>query len=41
VRLVAVRAARDELIRLWQEGTISDEVLHHIEEELDYDESRL
>jgi Na+/H+ antiporter len=41
VRLTAVRAARDELIRLWQEGAISDEVLHHIEEELDYEESRL
>jgi CPA1 family monovalent cation:H+ antiporter len=41
VRLAAVRAARDELIRLWQEGAISDEVLHHIEEELDYEESRL
>ena len=41
VRLTAVRAEREELIRLWQEGTISDEVLHHIEEELDYEESRL
>jgi CPA1 family monovalent cation:H+ antiporter len=41
VRLTAVRAAREELIRLWQEGAISDEVLHHIEEELDYEESRL
>ena len=41
VRLAAVRAAREELIRLWQDGSISDEVLHHIEEELDYEESRL
>ncbi|MFL6567148.1 MAG: Na+/H+ antiporter [Burkholderiales bacterium] len=41
VRLAAVRAERDELIRLWQQGTISDEVLHHLEEELDYEESRL
>ena len=41
MRLAAVRAERDELIRLWQEGAISDEVLHHIEEELDYEESRL
>ena len=41
VRLAAVRAAREELIRLWQEATISDEVLHHLEEELDYEESRL
>jgi CPA1 family monovalent cation:H+ antiporter len=41
VRLAAVRAERDELIRLWQNGTIADEVLHHLEEELDYEESRL
>jgi len=41
VRLAAVRAERDELIRLWQDGTIGDEVLHHLEEELDYEESRL
>jgi len=41
VRLAAVRAERDELIRLWQNGTISDEVLHYLEEELDYEESRL
>ena len=40
-RMAAVRAERDELIRLWQAGTISDEVLHHLEEELDYEESRL
>jgi CPA1 family monovalent cation:H+ antiporter len=41
LRLAAVRAERDELIRLWQLGEISDEVLHHLEEELDYEESRL
>jgi len=41
VRLAAVRAERDELIRLWQDGAISDDVLHHLEEELDYEESRL
>ena len=41
MRLAAVRAERDELIRLWQNGTIADEVLHHLEEELDYEESRL
>jgi len=41
VRLAAVRAERDELIRLWQDGTIGDEVLHYLEEELDYEESRL
>jgi CPA1 family monovalent cation:H+ antiporter len=41
VRLAAVRAEREELIRLWQASEISDEVLHHLEEELDYEESRL
>lgn len=41
IRLAAVRAERDELIRLWQEAKISDEVLHHLEEELDYEEQRL
>jgi CPA1 family monovalent cation:H+ antiporter len=41
LRFAAVRAERDELIRLWQLGEISDEVLHQLEEELDYEESRL
>lgn len=41
LRLAAVRAERGELIRLWREGRISDDVLHHLEEELDYEESRL
>src|SRR5436190_10595577 len=41
LRLAAVHAARKELIRLWQEGAISDEVLHHLEEDLDYEEARL
>jgi CPA1 family monovalent cation:H+ antiporter len=41
VRFAAVRAEREELIQLWQDGKISDEVLHHLEEELDYEESRL
>jgi CPA1 family monovalent cation:H+ antiporter len=41
MRRTAVRAERDELIRIWRAGEISDEVLHHIEEELDYEESRL
>ena len=41
IRKNAVRAERDELIRIWRAGDISDEVLHHIEEELDYEESRL
>ena len=41
LRLAAVRAERAELIRVWRAGEISDDVLHHIEEELDYEESRL
>jgi CPA1 family monovalent cation:H+ antiporter len=41
VRIAAVRAEREELIRLWQAAEISDEALHHLEEELDYEESRL
>jgi CPA1 family monovalent cation:H+ antiporter len=41
LRLAAVKAERDELIRVWRDGEISDDVLHHLEEELDYEESRL
>jgi CPA1 family monovalent cation:H+ antiporter len=41
LRLAAVRAEREELIRIWRAGEISDDVLHHLEEELDYEESRL
>lgn len=41
LRLTAVRAEREELIRIWRNGEISDDVLHHLEEELDYEESRL
>jgi CPA1 family monovalent cation:H+ antiporter len=41
IRKAAVRAERDELIRIWRAGEISDEVLHRLEEELDYEESRL
>ena len=41
LRMAAVRAERAELIRVWRAGEISDDVLHHIEEELDYEESRL
>jgi len=40
LRLAAVRAERQELIRIWQAGEISDEILHHLEEELDYEEQR-
>jgi monovalent cation/hydrogen antiporter len=41
LRAAALRAERKELIRVWQENHISDDVLHHLEEELDYQESRL
>ena len=41
LRLAAVRAERQELIRIWRAGEISDDVLHHLEEELDYEEQRL
>jgi len=40
LRLAAVRAERQELIRIWRAGDISDEILHHLEEELDYEEQR-
>ena len=39
LRSAAVRAERRELIRLWQENEISDEVMHHLEEILDYQEA--
>jgi CPA1 family monovalent cation:H+ antiporter len=41
LRETAVRAERQELIRVWRENQISDEVLHHLEEDLDYQESRI
>src|SRR6266508_1212997 len=41
LRDAAVKAERQELIRLWRENQISDDVLHHIEEDLDYQESRI
>jgi CPA1 family monovalent cation:H+ antiporter len=41
IRLAAIKSERQELIRVWRESQISDEVLHHLEEELDYEESRL
>ena len=41
LRRAALKAERQELIRLWRDNHISDEVLHHIEEDLDYQESRL
>jgi CPA1 family monovalent cation:H+ antiporter len=41
LRIAAIRAERAELIRVWQENHISDDVMHELEEELDYQESRL
>lgn len=41
LRSAAIRAERQELIRIWRENKISDDVLHHLEEDLDYKESRL
>jgi monovalent cation/hydrogen antiporter len=41
LRETAIHAERRELIRIWRENLISDDVLHHIEEDLDYQESRL
>jgi CPA1 family monovalent cation:H+ antiporter len=40
LRLAAVRAERQELIRIWRAGEISDDILHQVEEELDYEEQR-
>jgi CPA1 family monovalent cation:H+ antiporter len=41
LRHAAINAARQELIRIWRENQISDDVLHEFEEELDYKESHL
>lgn len=41
LRHAAVTAERHELIRIWRENQISDDVLHEFEEELDYKESNL
>ncbi len=41
LRRAALKAERRELIRIWRENQISDNVLHHLEEDLDYQESRL
>ena len=40
LRNAAVRAERAELIRIWRRNRISDEVLHQLEEELDYQQAR-
>jgi CPA1 family monovalent cation:H+ antiporter len=41
LRHAAIDAGRQELIRIWQDNQISDDVLHEFEEELDYKESHL
>lgn len=41
LRHAAIQAERSELIRLWRNNEISDEVMHHLEEILDYQEAHL
>jgi Na+/H+ antiporter len=41
LRQAAIVAERRELIRLWRDNQISDEVMRHLEEHLDYQEARL
>ncbi|MEO8383888.1 MAG: Na+/H+ antiporter [Betaproteobacteria bacterium] len=41
LRRAAISAERRELLRIWRDNLVSDEVLHHIEEELDYQESHI
>ncbi|MDP3540705.1 MAG: Na+/H+ antiporter [Azonexus sp.] len=41
LRRVAIKAERKELIRLWRENEIGDEVMRHQEEILDYQEAQL
>jgi len=41
LRSAAIQAERRELIRIWRDDQISDEVLHELEEGLDYQESHL
>lgn len=41
LRRIAIKAERKELIRLWRENIISDEVMRHHEELLDYQEAQL
>ncbi len=40
-QFLASQDTRQELIRLWRENEISDKVLHHLEEILDYQEAHL
>jgi NhaP-type Na+/H+ or K+/H+ antiporter len=41
LRRAAIKAERKELIRLWHENEITDEVMRHQEEILDYQEAQL
>ncbi|MGZ3159744.1 MAG: Na+/H+ antiporter [Burkholderiaceae bacterium] len=41
LRRAAIKAERKELIRLWRENEISDDVMRHQEEILDYQEAQL
>ncbi len=41
LRHAAMQAERRELIRLWRDNEIGDEVMHHLEEILDYQEAHL
>jgi monovalent cation/hydrogen antiporter len=41
LRRAAIGAERKELIRLWRENVISDEVMHHLEEILDYQQAHI
>src|SRR5205085_6625808 len=36
-----IQAERLELIRLWRENLISDDVMHHLMETLDYEQAKL
>ena len=41
LRQAAIRAERQELIRLWRANEIGDEVMHHVMELLDYEQAHL
>jgi monovalent cation/hydrogen antiporter len=41
LRHAAIHAERRELIRLWRENAIGDEVMHHLMEMLDYEQAHL
>jgi CPA1 family monovalent cation:H+ antiporter len=41
LRHAALQAERRELIRLWRENQVGDEVMHHLTELLDYEQARL